>query len=261
MSVSSLVLSLVMGASPAQSIEPAISGSWYDPANSGQGVIIEVVNASAGREMVAYWFTYDAAGAPLWAVGQGVATASGATLSLVRVQGPRFVLPAPSNQPTQTSFGSAVFQVVNCNSARFTYQTPLGNGLINLTRLTQIEGQSCGSTVLNTWSPTVVAEARTEMTGPAGASGSLTLKTRPAEVSFEVEVEDVAVGTYRVFVDGIERGNLSALVDGNRVKGKLEFKAPPEPPKLPLTFDPRARLVQVKTATGSVVVSGTAPSL
>lgn len=256
-----LALSASMTVSATTPIQPGITGAWFDPARNGQGLILEVVNGNNGRELVAYWFTFDSAGSQRWALGQAQPVGNRVSLNFLRAEGPRFMQPAAGNQPAMQAFGSGELEFLSCDTARFSYTTPLGSGAVDLVRLTRIEGQSCSSSVLLDWSPTAVAEARTSMSGPGGASGSLDLQTRPGQVSFEVEVEDVPVGSYRVFVAGIERATLQAASQNGRVKGQVEFKAPVEPGKLPLDFDPRGRRVEVRRADQSVLVSGTAPVL
>jgi beta-glucanase (GH16 family) len=54
-------------------VNPAHSGSWYDPDEDGHGFSIEVGNAPDGSPTaVVYWYTYDTAGLPIFLVGQGV---------------------------------------------------------------------------------------------------------------------------------------------------------------------------------------------
>lgn len=245
----------------ATPVQPGTTGAWFDPTRSGQGLVLEVVNGNNGRELLAFWFTFDNTGAQRWALGQAQAVGNRVSLNFLRAEGPRFMVPAPGNQPSMPPFGTGEIEFLSCDTARFSYATPFGTGTIDLVRLTRIEGQSCSSSVLLDWSPTAVAEARAAMTGPGGASGSLDLQTRPGEVSFEVEVEDVPAGSYRVFVAGIERATLQASSQNGRVKGQIEFQAPVEPGKLPLEFDPRGRRVEVRRADQSVLVSGTAPVL
>jgi hypothetical protein len=51
-----------------------ISGSWFDPSRSGEGIVIEAPRTRDGAVLVS-WYTYNAAGAPggeqLWIIGAG----------------------------------------------------------------------------------------------------------------------------------------------------------------------------------------------
>ncbi|MEJ2401227.1 MAG: glycoside hydrolase family 16 protein [Xanthomonadales bacterium] len=54
-------------------VNPAHSGSWYNPDEDGHGFSIEIGNALDGSPAaVVYWYTYDVAGQPIFLVGQGV---------------------------------------------------------------------------------------------------------------------------------------------------------------------------------------------
>ncbi|HVF35161.1 MAG TPA: hypothetical protein VND91_07530 [Candidatus Saccharimonadia bacterium] len=56
---------------------PAVSGVWFDPARSGEGIVIEELDDAVGwwrsgaQRVLVSWFTFDPAGEPLWIVGQG----------------------------------------------------------------------------------------------------------------------------------------------------------------------------------------------
>jgi hypothetical protein len=54
-------LLLVAGIARA-AVSPAMSGTWYDPAHSGHGLSIQVIDANRA---IAYWFVYDRDGAPV----------------------------------------------------------------------------------------------------------------------------------------------------------------------------------------------------
>lgn len=81
-------------------------------------------------------------------------------------------------------------------------------------------------------------------------SGDAEFEQGQNRVEFEVEIEDVPVGPYSLWVAGTERGTIEVMefADGN--EGELEFRFPPEPGALPLDFDPRGALVEVFDDTG-----------
>src|SRR5689334_18837512 len=81
---------LACGSASAITITRDFSASWYDPTHAGHGFSIEVVDNAAGKSMVAYWYTFDAAGAPLWILAQGPVNGARATLQGVTVNGGRF---------------------------------------------------------------------------------------------------------------------------------------------------------------------------
>jgi len=65
---------------------------------------------------------------------------------------------------------------------------------------------------------------------------------------FEVEAEDVPVGTYDVYVAGVLRGTLDVVDDGfGKIEGEVEFDTDPdEPGELLLDFDPVGQTVEVR---------------
>lgn len=68
---------------------------------------------------------------------------------------------------------------------------------------------------------------------------------------FSVEVEDVAVGAYEVWIGGVRRGTLRAVLQDTRVEGELEWSThDDDPDELPLTFDPRGKLIEVRNSGG-----------
>ena len=79
---------------------------------------------------------------------------------------------------------------------------------------------------------------------PSG-SGDAEYEQRPNRVEFDVEIEDVPVGEYALFVDGIQRGVIQVQFLDDDTEGELEFRNPPEAGKLPLDFDPRGTLIEI----------------
>jgi len=86
---------------------------------------------------------------------------------------------------------------------------------------------------------------------PAG-SGDAEFEQESDRVDFEVEIEDVPVGSYSLAVGGIERGTIEVVDTVNSPEGEVEFRFPAEAGKLPLDFDPRGQLIEVADASGLV---------
>jgi pseudomonalisin len=121
-----------------------ITGSWYNPATSGQGFEIEVYPdlGGAGQGLLfAGWFTYDtsAAGGRRWyALSGNVNSASAAaTLSILAVESGNFNA-APSVAANGT-VGQATIKLSDCNTGTLAYIFTDGSGrsgTIPLARLT-----------------------------------------------------------------------------------------------------------------------------
>jgi hypothetical protein len=78
---------------------------------------------------------------------------------------------------------------------------------------------------------------------------------------FKVEAEDLAPANYDVVVDGLVRGVLDVRMqpDGD-VEGEIEFDTKRNRGHVPLSFDPRGKLVTVERA-GTVYLQVVFPNL
>ncbi len=63
---------------------PRIGGTWYDPAQSGHGISLEIIDD--GR-MLLYWFTFDEQGDPAWLIAEGHPNGRGVRLAAQTVSG------------------------------------------------------------------------------------------------------------------------------------------------------------------------------
>lgn len=76
----------VAGARPGYANVPSVSGVWFDPARSGEGIVIEELDDAVGwwrggaQRVLVSWFTFDPRGEPLWIVGQGEVLGDNAVL-------------------------------------------------------------------------------------------------------------------------------------------------------------------------------------
>ena len=104
-------------------------------------------------------------------------------------------------------------------------------------------------------SSTVVKESTslTPTSFAPGGSGSASYKSSRGRSGFKVEIEDVPAGDYELYVDSVLRGTITV---GSTGRGALEFDSTASPPKLPLTFDPRNKTIDVVQA-GNVFFTGT----
>lgn len=144
-------VSVLLNTSSFAAINPnqhGITGSWYNPATSGQGLEIELypnIGAIGQGFLFAGWFTYDvaAAGGQRWYALEGgvTSTSSVATLGIYAGYGGNFAA-APSIPATQV--GTATLNFSDCNNGVLSYTFYDGRtGTIPLTRLTT--NITCGS--------------------------------------------------------------------------------------------------------------------
>jgi len=139
-------LLLLSASAAAMEIKPSHSGSWYNPDQPGHGLSVEVINAET---LVIYWNTYHPDGTPMWLMSVAEIEGDTAVGEAFHYSGMPFGLFDPF-QLTEQSWGVLSLTFVDCNSARFGYDSPLdhngvpyGAGEIDLVRLTSIDGLNC----------------------------------------------------------------------------------------------------------------------
>ena len=83
------------------------------------------------------------------------------------------------------------------------------------------------------------------------ASGDVELEQRPDRVEFDVEIEDLDLGSYELWVGGMMVAEIEVVTVDDGTEGEVEFRNPVEPGKLLLDFDPIGQLITIEQA-GSV---------
>ena len=120
------------------------TGSWYDPAQSGHGLILEDL---PGSEFLAAWFTFNPAGtAQAWFVGVGTYDGNTANISnVLQPSGGRWIPNFDASHIVNNPWGTLKFTFTDCNHGRveFASSSGYGTGSMNLTRLTQPAGLAC----------------------------------------------------------------------------------------------------------------------
>ena len=119
------------------------SGSWYDPAYSGQGFSLEwMANGRAGL----VWFTFDAHGDPYWVIGTGEMTGDRLVFeNLYSVRGGRFAEAFDPAEVVRTPWGRLEL-TLDCASGDADYaptEPGFASGRFDLKRLTQLEQPTC----------------------------------------------------------------------------------------------------------------------
>jgi hypothetical protein len=125
-------------------IGPSFSGAWYDPAQSGHGIFIEVL---PGNLLLAWWFTFNPAGTEqAWFGGVGSYNGATATITdVVQTTGGRWIPNFDKTQIVNHPWGSLTFSFTDCNHGKVDFNSVLGygSGSMNLTRLTTPAGLTC----------------------------------------------------------------------------------------------------------------------
>ena len=125
-------------------IGPGFTGVWYDPAQSGHGLFIEILS---GNRINAAWFAFNPAGTEQsWFTGVGTYIGNTATITEVEMPtGGRWIPNFDPNSITRNSWGTLTFVFTDCDHGRVDFNSVAGygTGSMNLTRLTQPAGLAC----------------------------------------------------------------------------------------------------------------------
>lgn len=127
-------------------LDPGLSGSWYDPDKDGQGFTLQVIDDG---QVLATWFTYDIEGNQAWIQGIGALTNKRLEFeSLRRFKGPRFGEDFDPEDRQTLPAGSMVMSFTSCSSGEVIYSGSLGfpSDTLALERLTGLSGFGCKST-------------------------------------------------------------------------------------------------------------------
>jgi formylglycine-generating enzyme required for sulfatase activity len=123
-------------------IDGLISGSWYDPAQSGHGYVLEVLETDTVPILLGYWFVW-LDGQPVWVVGIGPIDGDHANLELSYITGAEFPPEFDSADIRVGPWGSALVRFNSVNEGVISWSTILpefNDGEIQITRLSNIAG-------------------------------------------------------------------------------------------------------------------------
>jgi len=125
-----------------------LSGSWYDPTQSGQGFQLEFTGQA--NTLIASWFTFapDGSGKPIWIYAQGEydPLQSVVTIPAAISSGTSFPPAFHGSDITKTPWGTLSFTFTDCNHGSVAWKSSIpsyGSGTQELTRLTSMKGLSC----------------------------------------------------------------------------------------------------------------------
>lgn len=129
-------------------VMPLHSGAWYDPANTGRGISLEVSTVAGGDGaplMVAYWYDYQG-GRQVWMNGAAPFQYgdSEVTIDLAITDGGEFGNAYDAALvAVDGGFGTLTVRFSGCDAGSFAYDTAFGSGTMELVRITIPDGQSC----------------------------------------------------------------------------------------------------------------------
>ncbi|MEO2023074.1 MAG: choice-of-anchor Q domain-containing protein [Pirellulaceae bacterium] len=140
-------------------INTGLNDAWYEPATTGQGILVSVFSASS--TMFLAWFTYDTHRPPenaeaqlgepghRWLTAQGPYAGDTATLDVYLTAGGVFNKAEPRAATGEEPIGTIILTWQNCMQAILSYdlEQPRVTGKIQLERITADNGQLCQSLV------------------------------------------------------------------------------------------------------------------
>ncbi len=201
-------------------VGPWISGAWYDPARSGEGIIVEALPSGG---VLAVWFTYPAVDEPgqqAWLVADSGRIAGDRVrfASVLRPRGGRFGDAFDPAKIERAPWGDFDLSFTGCNTMQVRYGGPAnaGSGTRTMTRLTRIADTDCN------------AEPRTQTNGARALatlqakSGAWYVPSRSGEGWLIEELPD-GRGSVYWFTYDLEGQQAFVVGTGSRVGNRLEI--------------------------------------
>lgn len=235
------------------------TGIWNQVDQEAQGIALEVVEQfDDSRRAVAYWYTYGADRKTAWYVGIGDLVENRIEFELFDSTDVGFLQGAiPGNDSVQ-SIGTMTIVFDSCDSGVVTFETnhaEVGSGTFNIERLTEVMNTHCtGGISDDMHADALFGEQRIDlMSARQGVNGSghANYEDYSGHMGFEIEVEGLPDGEYRLYTGMQERGTFS-VVGGH---GELSFSSPGEDGHMLLNFDPRGMVIEIHDGAGVVLSS------
>lgn len=141
-----LLTALAAGGANAQelSLRGDFTGNWYDPAQSGHGLQLEVIDP---RTAVLTWYTFDAQGDTIWLFGVGDVEGDRIRAELHLFQGGAFPPDFDPDAVAGELWGEVVLTFADCDSGEMSWDPVLPGftpGAMPLVRLTGLQDLRCG---------------------------------------------------------------------------------------------------------------------
>jgi hypothetical protein len=191
----------------------------------------------------------------------GVGPASGNRLEMILYEaaGIGFLEDDSAGNDQVQEIGTMEIEFSSCDDGEVTFSTEIaavGSGMFPIVRLTDLYRTQCSGGVSDDTPSDVLSSEQRIALGPARegitGSGHADFEERADRTEFSVEVEDMADGSYRIFVGGTDRGELVVKMG----IGETEYRSPVEAGKKLLTFDPRGEVIEVYDGQGAALTSG-----
>jgi hypothetical protein len=127
----------------AVAIGPGFTGVWFDPAQNGHGLFVEVL---PGQRVLVAWVTFDPVGNQAWFLGTGTYSGNTATVTAVdQPTGGRWIPNFDPSRIVHNAWGALVLAFTDCNHGSVAFDSTAGHGRgsMTLTRLILPAGSTC----------------------------------------------------------------------------------------------------------------------
>lgn len=252
LAVATITLSAAALSPSAQAITitRGFSGLWHDSSGARRGFSAEVVNTPSGKQLLGYWITTDAAGKPMWVIGQGPIVGNRAVLNAV-------VGSSSAPSTAAQAWGKLTVSFSDCLHGAVQFapnDSHQAHGQTTIARLADDSAQGCTGGIsddrMNSDDNRIIQFFDNPGVVPA-ASGKVRFEERSDRTKFKVEAEDLPIGAYSLIVSGTERATLNVVTSANGTEGELEFQSPADGDEILLDFDPRGQ--QIDIAQGGTI--------
>jgi hypothetical protein len=240
----SLSAAALSSSAQAVTITRGFSGLWHDSTQANRGFSAEVVRTESGKKLLAYWFTSDAAGKPIWVIGEGPIVGNRAVLDAVVGSSST---PAGSAQ----AWGKLTVSFADCAHGTVQFapnDARQARGTTTIARLSDASSAGCTGGISDdrvASNDLRIVQFFTNTGVVPAASGKARFEERSDRTDFKVEAEDLPIGAYSLRVAGTERATLNVVTTASGTEGEVEFRSPVEPGKILLDFDPRGEKVDI----------------
>lgn len=121
------------------------SGTWYQPAQNGHGLQVQMIGEPGNQQLVVIWFAY-LNGQQRWLLGVGPVVGDQANLAMTITHGAQFPPHFVAADVLREPWGSLSFRSIDAQNAHIEWNSSLpgyGTGSLDLTRLTTLMGKDC----------------------------------------------------------------------------------------------------------------------
>ena len=120
-----------------------LTGSWYDPSSSGQGMVLHTVT---DRQMVIAFYGFKPTGERLWLLGnvnEDLDTGVALSVDMFLAEGGNFG-DFDASDITESPWGTLLLQFEDCRSGMATLEGLDGNQTLDLVKLAGLQGSELG---------------------------------------------------------------------------------------------------------------------